>query len=516
MLDAVKREQEYRAAEGSLMAFMRLAFPIIEPGVQFKDNWHLHAIAAHLEAVSAGEINNLIIAIPPGCMKSILVSVAWPAWEWIQKPWLRWFGASYGEDLAIRDAAKCRDILISDWYSERWGSEIQIKRGADQKTKYETIGGGWRMASSVGGRATGEHPDRKIIDDPHNAKQAESDAERQGALDWYDRTISTRGLSRGARTVLVAQRFHEKDLTGHILADHSGFDYLCIPMEFEQKRKATSIGWVDPRKKAGELLWPEMFPAKTVATLKVVLGSYGSSGQLQQTPSPGEGGILDTKHFQMWPADLAVPDLEFVLQSYDGAYTEDTQNDPTACTVWGVFHYRKRRHAILLDAWAEHLSYPKLRNRVKNDYTSEYYANRVDGDHKAKARRPDRVLIEEKSSGISLIQDMRLAQVPVVAYNPGRADKVARAHLAAPLLEMDVIWIPESRKKESAGQMISWSEAFIRQCKLFPQGEHDDYVDTFTQAILYLKNSGWLTLPTAKELDEPKPPPKASVNPYAQ
>ena len=508
MLDLIKKERTKRECEKSLMSFVKHAWHVIESGKEFVDNWHLHAIAMHLEAVSNDEIDNLVIAIPPGCMKSILVSVAMPAWEWIRRPELRYMGASYGADLAIRDSQKCRDIITSDWYQNYW-PHVKIRPGEDQKTKYALTSGGWRMATSVGGRATGEHPDRKIVDDPHNAKQAESDAERESALVWFDRTLSTRGQSRNAKTIVVAQRFHERDLTGHILADIQGYDYLCIPMEYRRTSRKTSLGWVDPRKKDGELLWPELFPENSVARMKQLLGAYGASGQLDQDPTPAEGGLLKTKHFQMWCG--ALPQLEYVIQSYDCAFTEKTTGDPTACTVWGVFTYKKERNVLLLDAWSEHLSYPDLRTRAIGDWTSEYGGCKT-GKYVTKARRPDRILVEAKASGQSLIQDLRLARVPVIGYNPGNADKVSRAHQVAPTLELEIIWIPESQKNQ--GQFVSWASEFLKETAKFPVAEHDDYVDTFTQTIIYLKNEGWLELPVAKDMDEVIIKRQDKVNPY--
>ena len=512
-LDLIKRERAYRDSERSLMACIRHSFHVIEPGVAFCDNWHLHALAEHLEAVSSKQIENLVIAIPPGCMKSIAVSVAWPAWEWIKRPELRYLGASYGADLAIRDSMKCRDVILSEWYAQRWGERVKVRQGADQKLKYELTAGGWRMATSVGGRATGEHPDRKIIDDPHNAKQAESDVEREGALNWYDRTLSSRGLSRGAQTVVVAQRFHERDLTGHILADLTGFEYLCIPMEWESQRKVTSIGWSDPRKAKGELLWPSMFTPAKVTQLKQALGSYGTSGQLQQDPVPEGGGILKTEFFKMWPADTPLPAFEFMLQSYDTAFTEDEENDPTACTVWGCFKYLGKRGAILCDAWDEHLTYPQLRTRVIADRAKSYRGNAAANVGMGIPRRPDRILVEKKASGQSLIQDLQLANAPVLGYNPGTADKKARAHMSAPTLELGVLWIPESAKNRK--QFVSWAAPFLRQVQKFPVSANDDYVDSFTQAVLYLKGAGWLELPVYVD-DTPVPPPKEHSNPYAQ
>ena len=511
VLDMIRKERERRAASNSLLEFTRQCFEIIEPGQDFCNNWHLAVIAEHLEAVSRGDIRNLVINIPPGCMKSILTSVCWPAWEWANDPTLRIMGASYGVDLAIRDAAKTREIVNSEWYQERW-PEVKIKSGADQKTKYELTAGGWRMATSVGGRATGEHPDRKIVDDPHNAKQAESDAEREQALTWFDRTLSTRGQSRGASTVVVMQRLHEEDVTGHILSDLNGYQHLCIPMEFDGVTRKTSLGLYDPRKKKGDLLWPEMFNETSVTELKQLLGSYGTAGQLQQDPQPEGGGILKVNNFQLWPADKALPQFEFVIQSYDCAFTEHTRGDPTACTVWAIFTHAGVRNLMLIDAWDEHLSYPELRAKVIKDYNTEYGGTSVK-DGLRRARKPDRVLIENKASGQSLLQDMRLARVPAIAYNPGNADKISRAHQAAPTLELGLLWIPESGKNKS--QVVSWAQPFLKQLGKFPLATHDDYVDTFSQVVIFLKNEGWFDLPQARDRDEAKPYKREKVNPYA-
>lgn len=511
MLDMIKREQMRRAAQKSLMEFTRQSFHIIEPGQDFCENWHLDVIAEHLEAVTSGDIRNLVINIPPGCMKSILTSVAWPAWEWANDPSIRWLSASYGVELAIRDAIKTRDIITSEWYQERW-AEVAIKPGEDQKTKYALTGGGWRLATSVGGRATGEHPDRKIVDDPHNAKQAESDAERKEALTWFDRTLSTRGQSRGASTVVVMQRLHEKDVTGHILADLTGYTHLNIPMEYDGVPRKTFLGAYDPRKKKGELLWPEMFNEDSVTELKQLLGEYGTAGQLQQSPNPVGGGMIKTEHFRLWPANKPLPALEFIIQSYDTAFTEKTTGDPTGCEVWGVFTHENCHNVLLLDCWDEHLSYPELRKRVLKDWSQEYGGISKDTPF-ARAKRADRMIVEQKASGQSLIQDLRLARVPVIAYNPGNADKISRAHQASPTLELGLCWLLES--KHNPGQPVSWAVPFKEQLTKFPVAEHDEYVDCWSQVIIYLKNEGWLALPVAKEQPDDRPPPQEYTNPYA-
>ena len=516
LLDAVRRERDKRNAERSLIEFTRQCWSIIEPGTQFVDNWHLHAIADHLEALSNGEIQNLLINIPPGCCKSILVSVAFPAWEWTKNPELRYLGASYGSDLAIRDAAKCRDIIMSPWYQERW-PQVCVRKGSDQKTKYELTSGGWRMATSVGGRATGEHPDRKIVDDPHSAAQADSDTERNSGLVWFDRTLSTRGESRKARTVVVKQRLHENDLSGHILADStSDYVHLCLPMEYDGQRHKTKIGWEDPRTMRGSLLWPEMFPAESVKRLKKRLGSYGAAGQLQQRPAPEGGGILKTAHFQTWPKGRPLPVFDFVIQSYDTAFSgEDAkQNAQTAHQTWGLATYKEKRIALLLDAWAEHLGYPELRKRVIKDWKTVY--GTAADDKTRKGRRPDTILVEKKASGHSLLQDLRAANVPALSYSP-TADKIARAHQAAPILELDCLYIPESTQEP--GTFVTWARPLVEHCEKFPTSELKDNVDAFTQFVIWARDSDYFDLDFV-EIEDPEEvdyhaQKKRKQNPYA-
>ena len=226
---------------------------------------------------------------------------------------------------------------------------------------------------------------------------------------------------------------------------------------------------------------------------------------------PSEGGILKASKFRLWPAAKGLPQFEYVLQSYDCAFTEKTTGDPTACTVWAVFTYENRRNVMLIDAWDEHLSYPDLRARAIRDWSTEYGGMSKDSPF-SRALKPHRVLVEAKASGQSLLQDLHLAKVPAIGYNPGNADKVSRAHQTSPTLELGLIWVPESKK--NPGHAVSWALPFLKQVEKFPLAEHDDYVDTLTQAIIYLRNEGWFDLPRARDRDEPRPK-KERVNPYA-
>lgn len=500
LLKYIEKEKKRRRLLGSFREFVKEYWTVIEPFNPYKSNWHIDAIIEHLEAVRKGVIKNLLINVPPGTSKSTLVSVMFPAWCWAHDQSARFLGASYSEPLAIRDTLLCREIITHPDYTDLF-PEVTVKKSENQKTHYGLDGGGWRMATSVGGRGTGMHPNYKIIDDPHNVKESESDVERQAALDWYDGTMSSRGVILDASTIVIMQRLHQKDLSGHIMSgeNYRNWSHLVIPMEYEPASSLgkSQIGFKDPRVAEGELLWPEVFTKGKVKELKVQLGNYRAAGQLQQRPAPAGGGILNRDEVRLWRKEWPMPVLEFVLQSYDTAFTEHTDGDPSACTVWGVFTHGGKRNILLLEAWAEHLGYPALRRKLMDDWKAKYGGNPKDPLNPA--RRADVVLVEKKASGQSIIQDLRTTNAPVATYDPGRADKVARAHMAAPHLDNATVWVLESKKADRAGKPVAWAEKLLEQMEQFPNGEHDDMVDTFTQAIIYLRDAGQLELPAVPD-----------------
>jgi predicted phage terminase large subunit-like protein len=297
MLDAEQLRQQIEKAlvERSLHAFVKAAWHIVEPEIEYKDNWHIRAICSHLEAVARGDITQLIINVPPATMKSLICCVFFPCWVWTTAPSSRFIFASYSDSLTMRDSVKCRNIITGEWYQSQWPMELR----GDQNTKgmFENTQGGWRMATSVGGRATGLHPTFLICDDPNNAKDAESEAERKSVNDWWDGAITTRGITRNVRQVVVQQRLNVQDLTGHLL-EKGTFEHICLPMRYEADRmKPTSLGWTDPRKEDGELLWPALLPEPLVDKLEKSMGIYFAAGQLQQRPSPRGGGMFKRAWF---------------------------------------------------------------------------------------------------------------------------------------------------------------------------------------------------------------------------
>jgi predicted phage terminase large subunit-like protein len=228
-----------------------------------------------------------------------------------------------------------------------------------------------------------------------------------------------------------------------------------------------------------------------------------------------EQGIIKRSWFKLWPNGKPFPHFVYIIQSYDTAFTDKTNNDPTACSVWGVFEHPDDHTfcAMLLDAWDGHMQYPELRIRVLDEFETKYGG--VEGDMMRPGHSPDIVLIEEKGSGITLIQDLNRTNVPVRAYNPGRMDKVQRLHAVSHLPCNGRIYLPESGKV--SGQPMTWATDFVTEVCTFPNSLHDDYTDTFSQALSLLRDQSWLSIDPEEEEDDyaDEKRPKEHVNPYA-
>lgn len=486
-----QRERDLQEAPKSLAYFIRAAWEVLEPSQPYLHGWHMDALCEHLEAVTAGQITRLLINIPPGTMKSLCTGVFWPAWMWGPKgmAWSRFIGASHEEGLATRDNLKMRRLIESDWFQSRWPTPLTGDQ--NQKTYFENTLMGWRQSCPVKSM-TGRRGDFVLWDDPHSVEDAHSGPALETATRIFRETLPTRlNNPETSAIVVLMQRLNEKDVSGVILKERLGYEHLCIPMEYEGVRKPTVLGWTDPRRTPGELLFPARFPRAVVERDKKIMGAYAVAGQFQQRPSPAGGGIIKADQFRLWPYKEPLPDLFFLLQSYDTAFTEKTNNDPTACLVIGIGEHKSgEKFAVIMDAWAEFLPYPVLRKRVMDDWRAEYGGTK--DDITKPPRKPDVILIEEKGSGQSLIQDLRVANVPVKSYNPGKADKTTRAHMVAPLLEAGLIYVLES--KRDPGLPVTWARPLLEQCTQFPNGEHDDMVDTLTQALIYLRDTNMLQL----------------------
>lgn len=283
----------------SLSAYQRAAWHVVEPQTPYIHNWHVDAITEHLEAVTSGQIRNLLINIPPRHEKSLNVSVFWPTWVWTAQPHIQWLYSSYVQALSTRDSVKCRRVIQSPWYQERWGHGFRMTGDQNVKTRYENDKNGYRIATSVGGAGTGDGGDIIVVDDPHNVLEGESDKKREAVLTWWDEVMSTRlnNPQTGAK-VIVMQRVHERDLSGHVL-EQGGYEHLMIRAEYVLTTHVSVTGFRDPRTKQGDLLWPERFPQSVIDDLKIRLGDYAYSGQCQQEPTARKGGLFERGWFEV-------------------------------------------------------------------------------------------------------------------------------------------------------------------------------------------------------------------------
>lgn len=467
--------------------------------------WHIDAICEHLEAVTSGEITRLLINVPPGCMKSLILNVFWPAWEWATAPHLRYVATAHNQALAIRDSTKMRRLIASDWYQKRWGDRVKLTGDQASKIKFENTATGFREAVAFES-LTGVRGDRVLIDDPHSVDSAESEAERENVTRTFLEAIPTR-LNNPDRSaiVVIMQRLHEADVSGVILEKGLGYEHLCLPMRFDESRRCeTGIGFVDPRTEEGELLFPERFPLHVVERDERAMGPYAVAGQFQQTPTPRGGGILRRDDWRLWDDEEAAkhgarsgafPTLELVVASLDPAYTEKEENDPSGFTIWGLWRDREGiPRLILMNAWAKRLMLhggeferlpgedeTRFRRRCSKDWgLVEWVA------HDCRRFRADMLLVESKASGISVGQELRRLckqdDFGVRLVNPGNKDKVARAYAVQPSFANGKIYAPDR----------DWADKVITQCESFPKGAHDDLVDSTTQAVGWFREAGLL------------------------
>jgi predicted phage terminase large subunit-like protein len=512
-------ERGYRDEEGKwvggLYAFVKYFWHILEPETPFVPGWSMEAICEHLEAVTYGEIHNLLINVPPGFCKSLLVDVFWPAWEWAccGKSHLRYVTFSYSASLTERDNRRFGDLVTSKEFRDLYGKAVKIVKKGD--TLVTNTRKGWKLASSVGGVGTGERGDRIILDDPHNVKEAESDVVRSETVRWFRESMSNRlnDMDRGA-IVIIMQRVHEDDVSGLILSLGLEYCHLMIPMEFDISRALddagrpleTEIGWIDPRLDVDDLdgcdgspAWLERFPVRVIEKTKKEVGPYAWAGQYQQSPAPRGGGIFKTNWWQVWEAaDGKFPIFDLVVASVDSAFTANEMNDPTGLTVWGVFHIEGKRRLMLVHAWRKHLEFSGVRTPYETGESKSQWIRRTQPTwgllewikHTCERFKVDKLLIEGKGSGLSAIQELRNRygmQDWSTQACPVKGDKVARATAVQAVFANLGVYAP----------VRDWSDMVITEMSVFPTGRYDDLTDSTTQAIKWLRDNGFA--PTDEE-----------------
>jgi predicted phage terminase large subunit-like protein len=489
--DAALAALERANYEENLSDFVEASWKYIDPN-PYIWGWHLDAISEHLMAVAKGDIRRLCINVPPRTSKSSMVSVSFPAWVWAQSnisalsgPHVQFLFASYAQTLSIRDSVKTRRLIESPFYQRNWGHKFSITSDQNTKVRFDNNQGGYRLATSVGGALTGEGGSIIIVDDPHNANEVESDLVRESTLDWWDQSLSTRlNNPKTGAYIVIMQRLHENDLTGHILQkDIGNWTHLMLPMRFESDRRCITHWFIDSREE-GELLIPDRFGDDEVKELEQKLGPFAAAGQLQQRPEPKGGGIIKREWWILWDevisgaegrAKTVFPEFEYIVASLDTAYTTKQENDYSAMTIWGVWTDRHdNRRIMLVYAWQDRLELSDLVSKVSQLCTKF---------------KIDKLLIESKASGISVSQEIRRLfsreDWGIQLVDPGRGDKVARAYAIQHLFSDGMIYAPD----------FDWADKLISQAVSFPKGAHDDLVDSMTMALTHLRVIGFAQKP---------------------
>ena len=453
------RELQRRQCERSLSSFARACWHVVEPATPYVHGWHIDAISEHLEAVSRGEIRNLVINIPPRHMKSLLVCVFWPVWEWTTNPSTRWLFASYAQTLSIRDSLKCRRIVESRWYQTMW-PKVKLVGDQNQKARFENHATGYRVATSVGGSATGEGGDRVVVDDPHKVGDIPSDRIRESVFGWWNEEMSTRGNDpRTVAKVIVGQRVHERDLCGYVL-EQGGYEHLCLAAEYDGQRSFTSLDWKDPRKKEGDHLWSERFGRQELDELKSRLGAYAASAQLQQRPAPAGGGMIKR---EWWRFYAERPDeFDETIQSWDMAF-KSTAGSYVVGQVWG----RIGADFYLLDQTRGRMDFPETLVAFKALYVSW----------------PDTaaILVEDKANGPAIIDTLK-SEIPGIIPVTPEGSKLARISAVSALIEAGNVFLPNPEN-------WIWVNDFLAEAASFPVGPTDDQVDAMSQALSRLRRS---------------------------
>lgn len=451
--------------KGGLKQFIKLAWSQVEPARPFVNGWHIDAIAEHLEAITAGKLNRLVINIPPGCMKSLSCCVFWPAWVWTFKPECKWIYASYSMGLSQRDNLRMRRLMETDWYQKRWGSVFKPLRDNWGAIKFMNDHAGFRLCTSTDGTVTGEHADVQVCDDPIKPQDARggvlaTKTALNSCLEWWNETMASRlvDFEKSAR-VIIMQRLHVHDLAGAVLKE-DGYEHLCLPMEHEPKISCkTSIGFKDPRSIKGQLLWPERFSESSVKQIKKELGPRGEAAQLQQQPVPLSGSVFEKEHVKFWQEQ---PLVKTIVSSWDCTFKE-TGSSYVVGQVWGV--------SVDTDSY---ILLEQIRKRMS-------FSETLAAIRKIAHRYPTASahLIEEKANGSAIIDTLR-DQIPGILPVLPLGGKEARAHAVESLWSSGQVLLPSPEQHP-------WVNELIQELLEFPSSLFDDQVDAMTQALSWLR-----------------------------
>ena len=443
----------------SFLDFVKHVWP------EFIEGKHHKKIAEKFNKLAQGKIKRLIINMPPRHTKSEFASFLLPSWMVGRKPDLKIIQTTHTTELAIRFGRKAKTLIDSPEYQEVF--KTRLREDSQAAGKWETEQGGEYYAAGVGSAITGRGADLLIIDDPHSEQDALNVTALERAYEWYTSGPRQR-LQPGGAIVVVMTRWNMKDLTGMLLKSQK-----------ELKSDKWEIIEFPAIMPSGKPVWPEYWDKKELEGVKASLSVGKWNAQWMQNPTAEEGSIIKRDWWQLWEKDY-IPPLQHIIQSYDTAFLKKETADYSAITTWGVFYPDQDSPAnlILLDAFKERLEFPELKRVAMDQYR---YWN------------PETVIIESKASGLPLTYELRKMGIPVINYTPSKGnDKHARINAVAPLFESGQIWAPDHK----------FAEEVIEECASFPYGDHDDLVDSTTQAVMRFRQGGFVIHPDDEKEDK--------------
>jgi predicted phage terminase large subunit-like protein len=453
----VSEERKFQALlRSDFRAFVHKAFTTLCPGQDYVSTWHVEAIARQLERVRRGEIRRLIINMPPRSLKSIMASVAFPAFVLGHDPSRRIICVSYSGDLSRKHSNDFRALLESSWY-QRTFPNARVGPYKNSETEIELTARGFRLATSVGGTLTGRGGDIIVIDDPLKPDDALSETKRSAANQWFANTLLSRlDDKRTGAIIIVMQRVHMDDLTGFLLSQSSEWELLSLPAIAEFEETIALGNGHSHRRQFGEALSPEREPVHVLEALKLQIGSDAFSAQYQQAPVPPGGAMVKRHWVRHYGDELPSPPEQLMtVQSWDVASKGGPDNDWSVCTTW-ILTRRKRWY--LLDVWRRRVDYPALKAAAQS---------------LAKQWSARRVLVEDAATGTALVQELTEMIPGIIAVKPV-GDKASRMAVASAKFEAGQVFLPER---------ANWLPDLEAELFAFPGGRHDDQCDSISQAL---------------------------------
>jgi len=455
-----KQKRGIEKSQTDFMSFVKRVWP------EFIEGSHHKKIAEKFNDLADGKIKRLIINMPPRHTKSEFASFLLPAWMIGRRPKLKIIQSTHTTELAVRFGRKAKTLMDMPEYKEIF--ETRLREDSQAAGKWETEQGGEYYAAGVGSAITGRGADLLIIDDPHSEQDAMNVDALERAYDWYTSGPRQR-LQPGGAIVLVMTRWNTKDLTGSLLRETGNLK--------SDKWEVIEFPAILP---SGKPVWPEYWKLEELEGVKASLSLQKWNAQWMQNPTSEEGAIIKREWWRKWERDF-IPPLQHVIQSYDTAFMKKETADYSAITTWGVFYNNEDSgpQLILLDAVKDRFEFPELRRIAYQQY--QYW-------------QPETVLIEAKASGLPLTYELRKMGIPVINYTPSKGnDKHTRVNSVAPLFEAGQIWAPVDKE---------FAQEVIEECAAFPYGDHDDLVDSMTQAVMRFRQGGFVDHPEDYK-DEP-------------